>query len=331
MDYAAIDLVDKEGAVHLRCISSTRPGTEAFRDKWKRSAERADPIRELVLQTARPVILPDLQNDPRVSEVARAFFARMLLRSAAVFPLLARDERLGVVGMSSHRPIRLSTAEVELLEGLAAQVATAVKGIQLYQELAESRGQLARLNDQLQQSMEIQHHLARTDPLTGIPNRRFIDETIAAECTRAARYNHPLSVMIADIDALKAVNDTRGHRAGDDALTFIASLARESCREVDGVGRYGGDEFVFVLPATTLQDAAAFGERFRRRFTETGRPAGLRNGLPLTISLGVAQWDGATMKSPECLVARADHALYRAKRRGGNRVAVDDGSESHAA
>jgi diguanylate cyclase (GGDEF)-like protein len=329
IDYVSIDLVGEDGSVQLRCINSIKPNIEALAEQWKRGASRPDPVRDMALQTRQPVILPDAQNDPRVPETGRLFFTRTLLRSAAVFPLLTRDEVVGVLSVVSHRPVELSATEAELLEGLAAQVATAVKGIQLYQELAESRRQLEQLNEQLSQSMEIQHHLARTDPLTGIPNRRFIDETIAAECARARRYGHPLSVVMADLDRLKAVNDTRGHSAGDEAIKFTASLARESCRAVDGVGRYGGDEFVFVLPATELGQATVFAERFRERF-EIDRAGRLALDQPLTVSLGVAQWNSTTMTSPDCLVKRVDGALYVAKSQGRNRVAVDDADRAAA-
>ncbi|MDP3767397.1 MAG: sensor domain-containing diguanylate cyclase, partial [Dehalococcoidia bacterium] len=291
VDNVSIDLVDTKGKVTVRCVSSTRPEVDAFRERWKRGASRPDPIRDAVIRTRRPVLLPDAQNDERIPEKGRAFFTRTLLRSVATFPLVAKNEVVGILGVASYRPMEFNRVEVELLEGLAAQVAAAVTGIRMYRELAESQEELQRLNEQLQESMSIEHHLARTDVLTGIPNRRFIDETIEAECARARRYEQPLSVVMADLDDLKRINDTDGHAMGDETLRFAASVAQGSCREVDVVGRYGGDEFVFVLPATRVDDAAALAERFRRQLAEESSsrlgPAGR-----VTISLGVTEWNG---------------------------------------
>jgi diguanylate cyclase (GGDEF)-like protein len=277
------------------------------------------------------MLFPDAQNDERVPESGRNYFTRTLIRSTAVFPLLAKDEALGILSVASHRPLDFPAQEVELLEGLAAQLATAIKGIQLYQEVAESREELQRLNEQLRESMGIEHHLARTDALTGIPNRRFIDETIDAESTRARRYGQALSVAMADLDDLKGINDTYGHQAGDEMLRFVAGLARESCRQVDVVGRYSGDEFVFVLPATALQDAAAFAERFRRRLAESLAPNHAGDPLRLTVSLGVAQWENESMEEPASLIAQADRAMYEAKAAGRNRTMVAVGGSARAA
>jgi diguanylate cyclase (GGDEF)-like protein len=214
---------------------------------------------------------------------------------------------------------------MEFFEGLAAQVAAAVQGIRLYHELAESRQQLQRLNDELHERMSIQHHLARTDPLTGIPNRRFIDETVEAECGRALRYGQTLSLVLADLDHFKYINDAFGHAAGDDSLRFVAGLARETCRRIDIVGRYGGDEFIFVLPATPVDEAAAFADRFRQGLASSSVPFAVDDPVYLTVSVGVAEWDGATMDGPERLVSHADSAMYQAKASGRNRTNIAGG------
>ena len=134
-----------------------------------------------------------------------------------------------------------------------------------------------------------------------------------------------------DVDNLKGINDDFGHGAGDEALKFLASLARQSCREVDIVGRYGGDEFVFVLPATRSEDAVAFAERFRQRLANSLVPIRAGDPIRLTVSLGVAEWDDETMEGPSFLVNQADRAMYAAKAGGRNRTMVADGETAHAA
>jgi diguanylate cyclase (GGDEF)-like protein len=132
---------------------------------------------------------------------------------------------------------------------------------------------------------------------------------------------------MADLDDLKSVNDTYSHLAGDDVLRFVAGLARESCRRADVVGRFGGDEFLFILPSTQVDEATTFAERFRVRLADGAVPIRTASGLTVTISVGVAQWEGDTMEGPSCLVKKADEAMYQAKSSGRNRTVVSpDGS-----
>jgi diguanylate cyclase (GGDEF)-like protein len=331
IDYISIDLVNPDGAVKLRCFSSSRKGVEQLRERWKRGAPRPDPIRDIVLRTRKPMLFVDAQNDERIPDHGRAYFEQTLMRSTGVLPLVVKDEVLGVLAVASHRPLEFKASEVELLEGLAAQVASAVQGMRLYQELADSRRELQRLNEQLLESMGIQHHLARTDPLTGIPNRRYLEEALEAECARSNRYGQTLSVVMVDIDHLKKINDAHSHQKGDEALRYTARLARECCRQADVVARYGGDEFVFVLPATELKEAGVFAERFRQRLAE--RPPSDRAGKPvhLTVSLGVVEWDHETMTGPVSLIDQADRALYAAKAAGRNRTMLAVNGEARAA
>ena len=332
IDYVSIDLVDSSGKVNLRCVNAARPGTKELQERWKRGAERPDQVRDQVLATRQPMLFPDAQSDERISAGGRHFFIRTLIRSAATFPLVAKEEILGVLSVASHRPLEFSAQEEELLEGLAAQVATAVKGIRMYQELAESRRKLQRLNVQLQESVEIEHHLARTDALTGLPNRRYIEEAMEAECARAGRYDQPVSVAIADLDHFKKINNGYGHQAGDDALKFVAAVARQACRAADLVGRWGGDEFVFILSSTGLEDAKDFAERFRRALAgrEFAHPR-LKRPVQITISLGVAQGGSDRSSNAGLLLEQADKALYEAKATGRNRTVVAAGDAARAA
>jgi diguanylate cyclase (GGDEF)-like protein len=322
IDYISIDLIDPDGTVRLRCFNTAKEGVEQLRDRWKRGAGRPDPVRDMVMHTHKPMFFADAQTDNRIPENGRSYFERTLLRSTAVLPLVAKDEALGVLSVASHRPLDFGPSEVELLEGLASQVASAVKGIQLYQDLADSQKELQRLNDQLAESMSIEHHLARTDPLTGVPNRRYLEEALESECARATRYGLSLSLVMIDIDHLKHINDGYSHPKGDEMIRYTARLARETCRQADVVARYGGDEFVFVLPNTGLPEAAILAERFRQRLQEEPPVNPTGDTIPLTVSLGVVQWDLDTMTGPASLIDQADRALYAAKAAGRNKTMI---------
>jgi diguanylate cyclase (GGDEF)-like protein len=319
-DYVSLDLLGPNGLVLLRSTNLTRREMATMKERWRQNAARPDPVLETVARTGKPLLFSDAQNDERIPESGRRFLERMMVRSSAVLPMLAKDVVIGTFSVASFHPREFTEAEVELLEGFAVQAATAVQAIQLYRELAESREQLQGLNQELQSRMGIEYHLARTDALTGIPNRRFIDETVQAEVARARRYGQRLSLVVADVDHLKEVNDLYSHQAGDETLRFIAGVARESCREVDVVGRYGGDEFVFVLPSTTLEDAVSVAERFRIKLAE--RPSAARTGHPLRlgVSQGVAEWDSDSMHDATALVLAADRAMYEAKAGGRNQT-----------
>lgn len=327
VNYVSIDVLGPDGQIAFRSVNGPdRPGTDALTDRWKQSVHRSDPIRDEVIRTGKAFYFADAQNDDRLPETSKSYFVRTLIRSTGIFPLLSKDEIIGALGVASHKPLDFADQDVELLEALGSQVASAIEGIQLYQELAESREELRRTNQHLRETMGIEYHLARTDPLTGIPNRRFVDETLESEHLRASRYGQELSVALADLDNLKAVNDEHSHEAGDEILRIVANRARESCRGVDVVGRYGGDEFLFILPSTDLEDASVLAERFRKAVTK--HPVVLATGgtVELSVSIGVAQWRNS-MGGQADLLREADRALYRAKAAGSNRtmVATDDG------
>ncbi len=168
--------------------------------------------------------------------------------------------------------------------------------------------------------------LSVTDPLTKIYNRRYLNEHLPAALAYTSRYNHPLSLMIADIDFFKGINDRYGHLTGDRVLEAFARSLKQCIREdLDWMARYGGEEFVIVLPETNVSGAHNAAERYRRRIAET---ALLTEPEPISItaSFGVASFypsgDGRQI-TPDALIEAADQCLYRAKKEGRNRcVAV---------
>jgi two-component system cell cycle response regulator len=176
-----------------------------------------------------------------------------------------------------------------------------------------------RLRDNLQLSLE----LAITDSLTGLYNRRYMETHLATLAQEALSHHKPLALLILDIDFFKSINDRFGHDAGDDVLREFATRVRKSIRGIDLACRYGGEEFVVVMPETDLAVAAVVAERIRRGVA--GDPFPIQKGagaVDITISVGIAAL-GSGNDTPEALLKRADQALYRAKRDGRNRVVAD--------
>jgi diguanylate cyclase (GGDEF)-like protein len=160
--------------------------------------------------------------------------------------------------------------------------------------------------------------LASTDPLTGLPNRRFFDEYAALEFHRFVRFGEPVSFLMLDLDGFKAINDRYGHAAGDEVLRQVAELFRSATRSADLFARYGGEEFVALLPETDEANALSVAEKLRAAVEGMRIKAGSRR-IPVTISIGVAAMRPGDA-SLDAVTARADEALYRAKREGRNCV-----------
>jgi diguanylate cyclase (GGDEF)-like protein len=161
--------------------------------------------------------------------------------------------------------------------------------------------------------------LSETDPLTGLHNMRGLSQRLEVEVARWRRHRKPLAVLLIDLDGLKSINDRYGHAAGDEALRRVAAAVRNEAREGDVSGRWGGDEFVIIAAETPAPSAIALAERVRRLLSASSAP------FPLTASIGVASLehaDGAERVDPELIMRVADGALYQAKMRGRNAVAL---------
>ena len=184
------------------------------------------------------------------------------------------------------------------------------------------QAELARANEQLLR-------ISQVDGLTGMDNRRHIEERLTEMFEHAARLNEPLAVVMCDVDHFKSVNDTHGHQAGDAVLRQVADVLRQTAREIDRVGRYGGEEFLVLLPGANADDAEAFADRVRhaiesREFLYDG------GSVRRTMSAGVAAWPHPDVRHQEALVKAADDALYVAKETGRNRVVAYDTTEFRA-
>lgn len=184
---------------------------------------------------------------------------------------------------------------------------------------------VARLLRKVKEAQQRLLELATMDDLTGVANRRYFYERFEQEVARAQRYHHPLSCLILDLDDFKKVNDNYGHLAGDRVLREIAGIIRANCRTSDLPARFGGEEFIVLLPETDLTGAASFAERLRSLIASREIPLGNGQLLQITASLGVASFTPAelgSLDSGEKLIQLADDALYQAKRDGKNRVVV---------
>jgi len=208
-------------------------------------------------------------------------------------------------------------------EGLRALMqALTVSALALQEAVDDSRTELAQTQEKLAKvstELERTHEQARTDPLTGFVNRRGMDEVLVREVARCKRTSGPLSVAIMDIDHFKRVNDEHGHDAGDQALVHLARVARTGVRETDIVCRYGGEEFVVVLPGAAADGAHFVVDRMRSLAEKTPFVLG-QHKLEIRFSAGVAEFGRG--ETPEDLLKRADRALYRAKQAGRNRVEI---------
>ncbi|MDH4188236.1 MAG: diguanylate cyclase, partial [Nitrospira sp.] len=186
--------------------------------------------------------------------------------------------------------------------------------------LRDDREELARINVTLTGKNEELRSLSITDSLTGLYNRRHIMETLANEAARAWRLKHVFSVMMIDVDHFKQYNDGSGHQAGDALLKQLGVIFKDSIRNIDYAGRYGGDEFIILLPEVGSTRALEIADRLRERVaTETLTSE--TEKVPVSLSIGVATLPEHG-ETAEAIVASADSALYHAKRNGRNRVVL---------
>jgi diguanylate cyclase (GGDEF)-like protein len=207
---------------------------------------------------------------------------------------------------------------------LKARVNSMLRIKRLQAELEDRERELLDVNEQLL-------HMSQTDALTGLDNRRHLEHRLEEMFAHARRFKEPIACVICDLDRFKAVNDTYGHPAGDEVLKQFAQILRGEARSIDRVGRFGGEEFMFLLPGAGTEAAGRFAERVRKQveshtFTFNGGGTSIRR----TASFGVSAWPHSHIGTPEVLVRTADEALYVAKETGRNRVVRFDSDAFNA-
>ncbi len=230
----------------------------------------------------------------------REFRQQYATGSCVIVPLKAGGTVRGVLNLADKKDHAPFDEDIDLpvVEQIAELIGASIYNVELY------RGMERR---------------AKTDPLTDLANRRALEEALARETDRSRRYGSRLSVLMIDVDQLKAVNDAHGHEAGDRVLKDLAAMLLETVRSVDVPGRWAGDEFVVVLPDTQAAQAKLLANRLLERTRV--RPTRIKDQpVELSLSVGVAEYDGK--ESLADLVRRVDLAMYDAKKQGRGRIAT---------
>jgi two-component system cell cycle response regulator len=220
------------------------------------------------------------------------------LAGFATFPVHSGDRLKGLLAVGGRHVGRMNHDTEAFLGQVANQVHMVMENARLFERV---------------------RNLSVRDSLTDLFNHRYTMQLVSTEFQRVGRYQESVSIVMLDIDHFKKVNDELGHPAGDAVLKDVAQLIKDSLRSVDQVGRYGGEEFLMILPHTSRAEALQTAERVRRRIAEHALRIGNRD-LRVTVSLGVGSYPSETVTSPEGLVQEADQALYRAKEAGRNKV-----------
>ncbi len=220
-------------------------------------------------------------------------------RHTMTIPLMISQDTQGLLHLE-RRQGTFSEAEFLVLSTVGTSLALALRNADTHRQIQE---------------------LASRDSLTGLLNRRAFEEVLARELKAGSRYSASACFLLVDVDHFKVVNDQLGHLAGDQVLTTLAVLMRKAVRDIDAVGRYGGEEFGIVLPHTNLDRALVLAERLRRQIECQAFEAG-EESVRMTASIGIAHIPDMTIRSVSDWVAAADSALYGAKGLGRNRVVV---------
>jgi diguanylate cyclase (GGDEF)-like protein len=272
---------------------------EKGRDVSSFRVKMGEGIAGWVAQTGKPTIVNDTSRDPRF---ARRFDSQTQFRTRSILcaPLISRGRTIGVVQVINKRGGKFTQADLEVLLTLVEPCAIAIENAILFQRTEQ---------------------LTITDDLTKLFNSRYLNLYISREIKRCKRHGIPLSVIFLDLDGFKGVNDAYGHLAGSRTLTEVGGILVEAVRESDILARYGGDEFVVVLPETPPSGALVIAERIRKAIESHSflKDQGLE--ARISASFGIASYPDHAL-TPEGLIQKADQAMYRVKERDKNGIEV---------
>jgi diguanylate cyclase (GGDEF)-like protein len=252
-----------------------------------------------VAQTGQPVIVNDVKRDPRFAQRFDSE-TRFQTRSMLCAPLISRGRTIGVVQVINRLHGNFSRADQQLLLTLVEPCAIAIENAILFQKAEQ---------------------LTITDDLTKLFNSRYMNLYISREIKRCKRHGIPISVIFLDLDGFKSINDQFGHLAGSTTLTEVGQILTQCVRESDILARYGGDEFVAVLPETPASGAIVIGERIRKAIEEHVFLAAQGLMARISASIGISSYPDHAL-TPEGLIQKADQAMYRVKERDKNGIEV---------
>ncbi len=241
----------------------------------------------------------DTHKKPIIRKSQRAFAKNYKTKNCAIVPLICQDRVVGVLNLADKTGSnQFNSEDIELIELFSQLVGASIGNIKLFEKIQRQ---------------------AITDGLTGLVNHKTFYEILEKELNRSRRYGGQISLIMVDIDNLKRINDTHGHRAGDKVIKEISRRTKNCIRQIDTAARYGGDEFAVILPNTSLKDATIAAERMVEAVSQTPATWG-KEQIQLSISVGVGQYDVDT--NPEDITSRSDQALYSAKQAGKNTVRI---------
>lgn len=253
-----------------------------------------------VLESGKPLVVRNIKDTEFETSPSEHNYQTGSFLS---YPIMIGGRKIGLLNVCDKRNgAEFDDVDLSLLEIIGAQIAVALERAEWQQRASQF------------QLMSI------TDPLTGLLNRRYLEERLAEELSRSKRYNYSMSCLMIDIDDFKKYNDRNGHQAGDLALKITAHNLKAALRSADIACRYGGEEFCILLPQTNMGEAAVIAERMRQRVAEADFPHGKSQPLGrVSISIGISTF-GKNVDTAESVIAAADRALYNAKSMGKDRI-----------